>query len=180
MSVQFLSGTLVYLRPWERSDATTILPWVNNPAVTRTLLIHRPMNLQAEEKFIEDINSSSNSVGLAVVERASHRVVGSVGLQDIDPSSRHAQFGLVIGEVGDWGKGFGTEATRLMVRYGFETLNLHRIWLHASAANPAAIHVYEKLGFRHEGVLRDAHYREGCYHDLVVMGMLRGELVGPV
>lgn len=177
MKVEFLPGDLVYLRPWERGDAATILPWINNAAVTRTLLIHRPMNLQAEEKFIDEINASPNAVGLAVVERASHRVVGSVGLHDVEPSSRNAQFGIVIGDPADWGKGFGTEATRLIVRYAFETLNLHRVWLRVVASHTAAIRVYERVGFRREGVMREAHYREGCYADLVIMGLLRGEFL---
>ena len=177
MSVKFLEGKRVYLRPWERSDAPIIAPWVNNPAVTRTLLIHRPMTVQAEERFIDEAGSNPNIVMLAVVERDTGRLVGSVGLQSIDLASRHAQFGIVIGDPSDWNKGFCTEATRLIVGYAFDTLNLHRVWLHVVADNVAGIRAYEKAGFKREGVLREAHYREGHYQDLVTMGILRSELV---
>jgi len=178
MKVHFLSGSRVYLRPLGRADARAMLPWVNNPEVTRTLLIHRPTNLEGEEKFIERLSEDDTMVGLGIVEKAGDRLVGATSLMQIDTRSRHAQFGILIGDSADWGKGFATEATRLIVDYGFDTLNLHRVWLHVTADNAAGIRVYEKVGFRHEGVLRDALFTGGRYVDLVAMGILRGELVG--
>lgn len=176
MKIHFLSGSCVYLRPLEPSDARALLPWVNNPDVTRTLLIHRPTNFEAEEKFIERLAGDETIVGLGIVEKAADRLVGATSLHQIDTRSRHAQFGILIGDPADWNKGFGTEATRLVVGYGFATLNLHRIWLHVTADNAAGIRVYEKVGFRREGVLREALFTEGRYVDLVPMGILRGEL----
>jgi len=177
MKVHFLSGNRVYLRPLERADARAMLPWVNNPEVTRTLLIHRPMSLEGEEKFIERLSEDDTTVGLGIVEKTGDRLVGATSLMRIDSRSRQAQFGILIGDSADWGKGFATEATRLIVGYGFATLNLHRVWLHVAAGNAAGIRVYEKVGFRHEGILREALFTEGRYVDLVTMGILRGELV---
>lgn len=178
MKVHFLSGDLVYLRPIERGDARSLLPWVNNPEVTRTLLIHRPVNMEAEEKFIERLALDETIVGLGIVEKTSDRLVGTTSLQQLDSRSRHAQFGILIGDPADWGKGFGTEATRLIVGYGFLTLNLHRVWLHVAVDNLAGIRAYEKAGFRREGLLREALYTGGRYVDLVAMGILRNELAG--
>jgi len=175
MKIHFRSGTLVYLRPLARSDARALLPWINNPEVTRTLLVHRPMNLEGEEKLLGQRTSDEGMVSLGIVEKSSDRLVGATSLQQIDTRSRHAQFGILIGDSADWGKGFATEATRLLVGYGFETLNLHRVWLHVTADNAAGIRVYEKVGFRHEGVLREALFTGGRYVDLVTMGILRSD-----
>ena len=153
MKIHFLSGNLVYLRPIERSDARAMQAWVNNPEVTRTLLIHRPMNLDGEERFVNRLSADETAVGLGIVEKSSDRLVGATSLAQIDARSRHAQFGILIGDSADWGKGFATEATRLIVGYGFATLNLHRVWLHVTADNAAGIHVYQRVGFRREGVL---------------------------
>jgi RimJ/RimL family protein N-acetyltransferase len=177
MAIKFLEGRLVYLRPFERSDAPDLLPWVNDPHVTRTLLFARPVNLQAEERFIEQVSSSADTVVLGIAEHGTDRLVGSVGLHGMDPATRQAQFGIFIGNPADWNKGYCTEATRLIVGYAFDTLNLHRVWLHVVASNAAGIRAYEKVGFKREGVLREAHYREGRYQDLIAMGLLREELV---
>lgn len=84
-------------------------------------------------------------------------------------------FGIVIGEKDCWGKGYGTEVTRLMVWHGFQNLNLNRIWLNVYDFNPRGIRAYEKAGFKKEGALRQAMYAEGKYHDTFVMGILREE-----
>jgi RimJ/RimL family protein N-acetyltransferase len=76
-----------------------------------------------------------------------------------------------------YGKGAGTEAARLMLEYGFNVLELHRIDLEVFTFNPRAIHVYEKLGFKREGVRREVLLLEGTYHDSIVMGLLRYEYV---
>jgi RimJ/RimL family protein N-acetyltransferase len=78
-----------------------------------------------------------------------------------------------------WNKGFGTEATKLFVAYGFETLNLNRIELRVYEYNARAIRVYEKVGFKHEGSLREDHYRQGRYWNTHVMSILRSEWKSP-
>jgi RimJ/RimL family protein N-acetyltransferase len=171
----FLAGTRVYLRPLEREDTAHFVAWVNDPQVTRTLLLHRPMTLEAEEEFLANITKSERDVVLGIVARVSDDLIGITGLHQIDGKDRHAVFGIFIGEVSEWGKGYGTEATRLMVEYAFDTLNLHRVWLHVLEHHAAAIRLYRKVGFQQEGVLREALFREGRYHNLITMAILRDE-----
>jgi RimJ/RimL family protein N-acetyltransferase len=121
MTHAFLTGSKVGLRPIERSDAPQFKAWVNDPDVTRTLLLHRPMNLQAEETFIDEATNNEHSVVLAIMAKATGKVIGATGLHPIDFQSRHSQFRIFIGDKGEWGKGYGTEATRLIVGYGFDT-----------------------------------------------------------
>jgi RimJ/RimL family protein N-acetyltransferase len=84
-------------------------------------------------------------------------------------------FGIFIGESDARGRGLGTDATALVLRHAFDTLNLNRVWLHVFEDNPGAIHVYEKLGFVREGVLREDNFRGGRYRDTVAMGILRAD-----
>ncbi len=171
----FLIGELVYLRPFERSDAPRFVEMLNNREVTRTLLQYRPITLASEERFIERVEASEHDVTLAVAERATDALVGATGLEGMDTRSRHATFGIFIGEPALWGRGYGTEATRLIVGYGFDSLNLHRIELEVYDDNPAGRHIYEKVGVRLEGVRRQHTYHRGRYWDVAVMGILRDE-----
>ena len=175
MQNPFLIGSTIYLRPLERADAATLLPWVNDPAVTRHLLLHRPVNLKAEEEFIDHLYQSEQDVHLGIVVRRTGRLVGGCALHRIDAKNRSASLGIFIGAKNAWGRGHGTEALRLLVGYAFDTLNLNRVWLHVFEDNQRAIRCYEKVGFKHEGLLRQDYFRAGRYWNTVVMGILRGE-----
>jgi RimJ/RimL family protein N-acetyltransferase len=175
MKNAFLIGTKIYLRPLEREDAKQCASWFNHPEITRTLLIYRPVNLRFEEEFIDKALQSEHDLVLGIALQDSDRLIGGTGLHRIDFKDRHASFGITIGEKEEWGKGYGTEATRLMVQYAFETLNLNRVWLHVYEYNQRGMRVYEKIGFQKEGVLRQDTYREGRYWDTIVMAILREE-----
>jgi len=84
-------------------------------------------------------------------------------------------FGLMIGEKKFWGRGIGKEATRLVVEYGFQRLNLNRIGLGVLAAHEAAIRCYQAVGFKTEGRFREEMFSDGTYQDRLWMGMLRSE-----
>ena len=173
MKNPFLTGAHIYLRALERADAPTILPWINDGNVIGNLTIHRPLNLAAEEAFIEAANRSEVDVIFGICSRTSDRLIGVTGLQRIDHRNRHAMFGIFIGPAGNRGLGHGTEATALVVAYAFDTLNLNRVWLHVFEDNTAAIRAYEKAGFTREGLLRDDDFRRGRFRNTVVMGIIR-------
>jgi len=175
MQCPFLIGTTIYLRPLEREDAKTLLPWINDPEVTDTLLIYRPVNLKAEEAFIDNAYASEHDLVLGIVRQEGDCLLGVTGLHRMDFKNRHASFGIFIGEKSEWNKGFGTEATRLMVCHAFETLNLNRVYLSVYETNPRGIRAYEKVGFKREGVLRQDRYHRGRYWDLIIMALLRAE-----
>jgi RimJ/RimL family protein N-acetyltransferase len=175
MQNPFAVGRKVYLRPLERDDAGLVQPWLNDPEVTRTMRTHGPLNLRFEEAYIERMAQSQNDVVAVIMRRDVDAAVGLTGLHGFDWKARHAVFGITIGDKGAWGLGLGTEATYLMVRHAFETLNLNRVELQVYESNPRGLHVYEKVGFKKEGVLRQHGYREGRYWDTVLMGILRPE-----
>lgn len=174
MQNAFLIGERIYLRPLELGDAATITPWFNDQAVIRHLLRHQPMSVRAEEEWLAKAGQGDDVI-LGIVLKDGDRLIGSTGLHKFDWRCRHAAFGIVIGIQEEWGKGYGTEATKLIVRHGFETLNLNRIWLEVYEYNQRGQHAYEKAGFQLEGRWRQHTFRDGRYWDVLLMGVLRDE-----
>jgi RimJ/RimL family protein N-acetyltransferase len=173
----FLSGPTICLRPVEREDARIIAPWLNDQEVIRTTLQYRPMTLAREEEFLAQASASEKDLVLGIVPRATGQLVGVTGLHLLDFRNRHASFGLMIGVKEEWGKGYGTEASRLILDHAFLTLNLNRVWLHVHEYNTRGVRAYERVGYRKEGLLRQDCYRDGRYWDTFVMGVLREEWV---
>lgn len=175
MKNPFLIGEKIYLRPLERDDAPTLLPWVNDPEVLATLMMYTPKNLQSELEFIERAYKRDDEIILGIALKANDKLIGTTGLHDIDWKNRNCMFGILIGDKTEWGQGYGTEATRLMVDYAFGTLGMHRVWLRVYEYNQRAIRVYEKVGFVREGMLREDRYHGGRFFHTIVMGLLRSE-----
>lgn len=114
---------------------------------------------------------SPNKVIFAI--RADDRLVGVVQLIHIDQVHRSAELTISIGEEANRGAGHGTSALEQAIDFAWRDLNLHRVWLRVFANNPRTIRAYEKAGFVHEGVLREAAYIDGRYIDMIAMAILR-------
>lgn len=174
-----LVGNQVRLRAIEREDIPRFLRWMNDREVTQFLLIHSPLSYAMEEKWFERQAAMPPEEGqvmaIEVLKGDEWVHIGNTGLHNVDHIARSAEFGIVIGEQEFWNRGFGSEATRLMLQHGFDDLNLNRIYLHVYANNPRAIRTYEKCGFIREGLLRQGIYKNGVYLDLVVMSVLQSE-----
>jgi len=173
----FAEGALVLLRPLERADLNErYLGWLNDPEVTRyTETGTFPSTAEDLENFYRGVTGSKNDVILAIVDKKSGLHVGNVKLGPIHWIHRSATLGILIGQREVWGKGVGMEATRLMVEYGFNRLNLHRIDLGVFAEHKAAVQCYEKVGFKVEGRMREDLFQGGEYKDRLWMGLLRSE-----
>ena len=176
LKLAYLSGEHVVLRGAGPEDAETCAPWFNDPEVIRYLNTgSRPNLVEHSREFLAQAVRSPADVVFAIIERETKRHIGNTALHKIDPLRRSAVFGIVIGVQSCWGKGYGTEATRLVVDYAFRRLNLHRIELEVAASHPIARRAYERAGFLVEGTRRDAMFVDGQYADALVMGILRPE-----
>jgi len=173
----FAEGSLVLLRPLERTDLNErYLNWLNDPEVTRyTETGSFPSSTEDLDNYYGSMSGSRNDVLLAVEDKQSGKHIGNVKLGPIHWLHRSATFGILIGEKEFWGKGVGLEATRLMVEYGFDRLNLHRIDLGVFAEHEAAVRCYEQAGFKLEGRMREDLFHDGEYKDRLWMGLLRSE-----
>ncbi len=174
-----LIGERVRLRGIEREDLPTFVRWFNDPEVRQYLMMYEPMSMAKEERWFEEMLERKNDFVFAIEAQIGEQwvFIGNVGLHRIDWKNRTAMFGIALGEKAYWGQGFGTDATRTMLRFAFEELNLHRVELEVFDFNPRAMRSYEKAGFRHEGTRRQALFRHGRYHDVHLMSILQSEYV---
>ncbi len=169
-------GRLVTLRRHRPENLPHVIRWYRDPELARlTRYQTRPMAVEEIESFFRNRLLSSEALAYAIHERGSERLIGVTTFSALDPDNGSALFHITIGEADVWGQGYGTEAVELMLGHAFERLGLHRIGLSVFAFNHRAIRAYEKAGFRVEGRLREAVWRDGQWWDEVQMGILERE-----
>lgn len=170
----FLKSKKIGLRAIEKKDTPIITKWLNDEIVTYFMFYgQRPTNEdQIAEEIQKQINSQDNIVFL-IVNLRTKKPIGFAGLYGIHPTARKAEFRILIGEKNFWGKGYGTEVTELVTYYGFDRLNLNKIWLGYEKENKAAGITYERAGYSYEGISKEDIYRNSRYYDGVRMAILR-------
>jgi RimJ/RimL family protein N-acetyltransferase len=171
-------GERIRLRHAEREDLPTFVKWLSDPEIRRGINMHLPMSMAREEIWFDEMIQRPVDEQTLVVEIQGGKnwgLIGTCGYHNIDWKVRSAELGILIGERKEWNKGYGTETMRLLLRHGFETLNLNRLFLRVYDNNKGAIRAYEKAGFVHEGRSREAGYSDGEYKDTLVMSVLRSE-----
>ena len=174
-----ISGEKIALGPARRDLLPLYQRWINDFEVIRTLGARlRPMTWEAEEAWY--VETSKSDTLFTIYERATMRPIGNTGLHDIDHLHRTAEFGILIGEKECWGKGYGTETTRLMLDYGFNGLGLHNIMLTAFSFNERGLRAYTRAGFREIGRRREAFRLGGDAYDVVYMDCLATGFESPV
>jgi RimJ/RimL family protein N-acetyltransferase len=171
-------GERIRLRRDERLDIPKFVEWFNDPEVRRYLSSFLPVSQASEEQWFEDMLKrprEEQPLAIEIRDGDGWRIIGNCGFMDINWTVRSAEVGLFIGDKTCWNKGYGTEVMRLLLQHGFDTLNLNRIFLHVDEDNLGGIRAYEKAGFVHEGRCRQAGYRDGKHHDVLLMSVLRSE-----
>lgn len=177
MSVHVLVGERVLLRPLTRNDATPeYVGWINDPETTRFLESgRRKETIESIAEYIARYENREDVRFLAIFLKEGNRHVGNLKLEPINWMHKNAILGIMIGDAKARGKGIGTEAILLMLRYAFDELKLHRVALGVTADNLPAINCYRKIGFKEEGRLRESVLRESGFVDSLSMGILADE-----
>jgi RimJ/RimL family protein N-acetyltransferase len=175
--VPLLGGRLVYLRPGERDDIPLFVRWLSDARTTEGLAVRSPIGLAMEEHWFDGMLEQHGRERwfFVICRRDDDRPVGTVGLDEIGLTSGGAGLGIFIGDPADTSKGYGSDALRVLIDFGFGELRLERIWLDVFDFNERARHVYERLGFVHEATFRHAMFRGGRHVDLQRMAILREE-----
>lgn len=169
-----IQGTRVFLKSLEEEGLADRHRWLNDKTITDFFvnLGSIPLTYEQLVQWYQHTMGKPDEIHFAIFLNENDHI-GGAQLKSIDwRKNRSAEFGMFIGEKQHWGKGLGTEVTKLLVNYAFQTLNLHRIWLKVDSENQAAIHCYEKAGFIREGLSRHEVFHNGCYHDLLLMSIL--------
>lgn len=166
-----LTGEKIRLRIMTGEDTERIISWRNNPRVMKNFIYQKPFTKEGHENWIRTMVDTGKVVQFILEDLSDDRPVGSVYFRDIDKVSRKAEYGIFIGEDDAVGKGFGSEAAVLALRYAFEELGLHKVFLRVFEDNQAAVRSYEKAGFVQEGYFADEEWISGRYRDLIFMAV---------
>jgi [ribosomal protein S5]-alanine N-acetyltransferase len=170
----YMTNELVNLRGMRREDLEAYRSWVDNADVTRYMEMGwKPFSDADLEKTFEEATQAHDTVCMVIEEKSSGRAVGTTGLYLINWPGRRTQFRILIGEPSVFNKGLGTTATKLIVQYGFERLNMEMIYLGVNEENAGAVRAYEKAGFVRAGVQRNFVYNNGRYYNSVMMDIVR-------
>ena len=172
-----LEGETTRLRAVDPSDAGRAYRWVNDREVTEHVSLIYPMSMAAERDWAERASrrNTYSDVTFAIEIAATGEHIGVCELRDGHPVDRHSELGVMIGAKAHWGKGYGFDALRTLITFGFRDMNLRRIMLRVLEDHNRAIALYGRLGFQPEGRQRVEHWSRGRPLDFVVMGMLRDE-----
>lgn len=173
-----ICGSRVRLRGVERSDLPRFQQWLNDPEVIENLSTYLPLSMLDEEQWFDGVSRlqpDERPLAIEVKQGPNWQLIGNSSFFNLEWANRCSEFGLFIGDKSVWDKGYGTETVRLLLRHGFETLNLHRIYLRVYSTNLRGKRAYEKAGFVLEGTMREAVYRHGRYADIHIMSVLRSE-----
>lgn len=174
-------GEKVRLRALEMTDLDKILEHWNTFEMRRFLGGALPFSENAEREWLERATKSKpwkdGEIVLAIEDKHTSQFLGTTSLFGISTQSRRAELGIAIHNKDNFGKGYGTDALRVMLWIGFHILGLHSIYLYHAAFNERGRRAYEKVGFKPVGAFREVVYMEGQRYDLMAMDILKSEFL---
>ncbi|WP_423408134.1 GNAT family N-acetyltransferase [Heyndrickxia sp. MSNUG] len=177
MTTNLFRGQFLKLTAKRDGDAEIIAKWDEDPEYLRNVDtdIARP---RPHQSFENEGNPSPNSFYFRLRTIEEDRLIGFVVIHSIEWNNRAGMLAIGIGDARDRNKGYGSDALKLILRYAFHELNLHRVGLDVIEYNAGAIRAYQKAGFQIEGRMRQAVHRDGKIHDRIMMGILGSEWEG--
>ena len=170
-----LKGKSIYLRLLCREDLKARVEWINDEENIKTLLFDWPTSIEKTEKWFSNVVFDNTKLNFSIVDKETDELVGMTGLLNIDRINHHAQLYITIGNKKYRGRHIPDEVIPLVLEYGFSELELKKIYLYTLPDNERGRHVYERNGFKLDGVLRQQVYCRGRQQDLYVQSILKEE-----
>ena len=168
-----LTSDKIILKKVEKEDLETLRNWRNEPSLRKYFREHKDISKTDQENWYQNkVLNDPNQYNFSIF--ADDKLIGHCGLYYINWISRSAEFGIYLGDFNYRNGGYGSDALKTLIKYGFEDLNLNRIWCEVYKNNEA-LDIYKHLGFKYEGTLRSTYYNEGQYWDSDILGMLKKE-----
>ena len=168
-----LIGQKCYLSPIDINDSDKFVEWLNDIEVTKNLNLY-PMQINNENEK-EILKSLANLQNYSIIDIENNKLIGSCGFINIDHLNQTGEASIFIGDKNYWNKGYGSEALKLLLDYGFKALNLYSVFLQVFGFNERAIKTYEKIGFKKIGIRRQCDIRNRERHDLILYDILVDE-----
>ncbi|HPG41874.1 MAG TPA: GNAT family protein [bacterium] len=174
-----MTGKKVLLGPMQKELNDLYRLWLHDAGNFLYLTPSLLLTHEQETEWLATMDNSDNIL-FTIFDKSNGKPIGTTALLNVEPVSRGAEFGIVIGDKDYQNKGYGTEATLLTIDYGFNIANLVSIFLRVHEFNNRAIHVYEKIGFKRIGMRRQNCYIAGKFYNDIYMDILREDLNGGV
>ncbi|MDU0439100.1 GNAT family N-acetyltransferase [Staphylococcus haemolyticus] len=161
----------INLRALKKSDSNLILNWMKNEKLRYLIGTVYPITeLEHENWFQNRMLEKDNR--MFVIDLDNKKPIGIVGFKNLDWVNRNSELFIYIGDEEYWGKGYGTQALELIIKFAFNNLNLHMLYLEAFSYNKKATKTYECLGFKQDGILRQSKFQDGKYYDKIIMSKI--------
>jgi UDP-4-amino-4,6-dideoxy-N-acetyl-beta-L-altrosamine N-acetyltransferase len=163
----------IRLRALRESDNEILHKWVNDPEIVKFTYFFHPVSEMEQKEWFASLSKKQNQVIFCIEIKQGEKLIGTCGFYDINHVCRKAELVIKICDKTMRGKGYGREVLEILMDFGFSDLNLRRIWLRVLADNERAIKLYQNAGFITEGLLKEDHYIQGEYKDVIVMAFIR-------
>lgn len=167
-------GDKVCLRAYREDDIAKATNFVNDKELKKFLVttIPFPITIWEEESWVKSqISNNNGTYNFAIDDIKSNKYIGGCGIHSVDWLSRVATVGIMIGDKEYWGKGYGTDAMKVLIKFLFDDMNINKIRLSTFSFNERAIKSYKKCGFEIEGVLKEEIFKDGKYYDDIIMSI---------
>lgn len=162
----------LFIKPLKLSDVKYIMTWVNDPEVVKNLQhFNKKFTRKDERKYVQKILKSKNDFAFSIFKKSDGEYVGQGGIHQISWENKLGRLSIIIKRK-HWGRNYAKIAISLILSFAFHKLKLHKVWLMRWSTNKKAEHLYKKLGFKEEGILKDEYFWKGKYHDMVRMGKI--------
>lgn len=172
-------GEKVILRAYKEEDAIKAHRFVNDKELITNLSnsIPFPMTYEEELGFVKSQKKNNEGTYNFAIEAIENKeYIGGCGINKVNWQTRVAELGIMIGNKEYWGKGYGTDAIKVLIKFMFEEMNINKISLGVYSFNKRAIRCYEKCGFKVEGVLKQEVYTGGKYYDKILMALFKEDI----
>ena len=168
---------MITLRALSRTDVFPFYNWINDDEVIKySLSLFDKINTEKEiENWFTELINDKKNINLGIFLKSTNELIGYAGICDISETNKSGEYYIFIGEKKLWGKGIGTEVSEQILKIGFIDFKLNRIMLTVSEPNIGGLKAYEKVGYKIEGRLREASFRDNKFHDKLIMSILKSE-----
>lgn len=166
----------IYLRALELDDYKTSIHWRKDEEITKMVGGNKYyVSSEREKQWVQNAIFDNNKLVLAICLKENNKYIGNIMMQDVDIINRSCTLPIMIGDKQEWNKGYATEAVMMMMRFAFEERGMERIWVNILESNATSINTQKKCGLKLEGVMRNCVYKEGKFHNMVLLSILREE-----
>ena len=168
-----LPGKKVRLRSVKIQDTKMLHRWINNKKLNRFLGAEIPISLAKEKKIVRQMVKSKGSKHFIIELVETKEPIGMMSLHHINKKHRRAFTGAYLAYAKHWGKGYGSDAKMVLLKYAFTKLKLNRVESHAFPHNPRSVRYSLKCGYKREGLLRQSMCKKGKFYDSIILGVLK-------